>query len=248
MTQVLLTAWIKDDTPARPRRPECPPRPRRVLCLGGDGLATRPWTRSGFSTIRSADLAHGPNDFEQVAKRHVGNVVVSFAFPSASDLSTAGARWWKKKRALNPNFQDDSVKKLKLLEKFLKAVGAPYCIFVPSSPTVHKKWRRPNAKISPYHYGGYLDENDAHPQHGEVIPKRDAYDAKTSLYTGNGFVVPRRKPVSPVYEERFCKRRKKKVRISPLLAKRKHAHLRRLTPRGFVEAVARLHPGAAEGP
>jgi len=52
-------------------------------------------------------------------------------------------------------------------------------------------------------------------------------------------VLPRRKPVAAVWA---TVRRKGKVRrVSPLLVKRKHRNVRRLSPLGFLEAVARLH-------
>ena len=47
-------------------------------------------------------------------------------------------------------------------------------------------WRKPDHTFDPCDYGGYLN------------PAGDAYTKKTCLWTGGGFIMPKKKPVEPV--------------------------------------------------
>jgi hypothetical protein len=73
-----------------------------------------------------------------------------------------------------------------------------------------------------------------------TVPGRDAYHLKTYLFVGNGFKLPRRKPVEPVWVKRLHKKTGKMRKISPVLAKRRKNVARRLAPLGFLEAVFHL--------
>lgn len=227
--QTLLTRWFDDRAAPRVRRPRSP-APRLVACLGGDGLALRPWMERGY---RSLDA--------EVVAAHQGNIAFACAFPPCTDLASAGARWWRRKRAKNPNFQEEAVERLRATERALRASGAPFVMFTPGSATITKLWKGPSAVISPYQYGGYLPEGHQHPTAPNVIPGQDRYHKQTYVFTGNGFVLPRRKPVVPVWVVKKDKKTGKPQRISPVLAKRKHRHARRLAPLGFLTAVAELH-------
>ena len=239
--QLLLTRWFRDDAaPKRPRQRQAVPPPRIVVCLGGDGLALGPWLRRGYRSLAPEIRAEPERTADIVAARK-GRIAFACAFPPCVDLASAGARWWRRKRAENPEFQQEAIERLRNTELMLRSTGAPYCMFTPGSATITKLWKGPSAIISPYQYGGYLPENHAHPTMPEVVPSRDRYHKLTYVYTGNGFVLPRRKPVLPVWVHKRHKKTGKIRRLSPVLAKRKYKHARRLAPLGFLAAVAGIH-------
>ena len=93
------------------------PTPRVALCLsGGEGRVTlRAWTRRGY---RALDEADDP-------RARAGRVAFACALPSCVDLASAGARWWKKKRARNPNFQTEAIAALKETERSCARWGRP---------------------------------------------------------------------------------------------------------------------------
>ena len=68
-------------------------------------------------------------------------------------------------------------------------------------------WRKPNYSFHPYEYGGYLPENDEHPMYPDFIKPRDAYPKKTCIWSGNGFVMPKKNPVEVEsgYSDQFKK-------------------------------------------
>lgn len=253
MTQPKLTKWFQDRGPLRTVKRNLSPvtanaattgrrsSPRFTLCLGGDGLALRSWAASGKYTCLSQTIRKAPLLTEEIVKKHAGSIAVALAFPPCVDLASAGARWWKKKRSVNPNFQADAVERLRKTERLLVASRAPYVMFTPASPLISKLFKKPRAIISPYQFGQYLQPDFAHPTHSEVIPARDAYHKKTFLYFGNGFVFPRRKPVAPEWTK-IKSRKTGKIRlVSPVFAKRKNKVQRKLSPLGFCEAVYLLH-------
>jgi hypothetical protein len=63
--------------------------------------------------------------------------------------------------------------------------GAPYMIENPVS-TVSSYWRKPDYSFDPCDYGGFLN------------PNVDAHTKKMCLWTGNGFVMPKTKNVTPI--------------------------------------------------
>jgi len=246
MQQPLLTRWFVDRAaPRRPRAPPPPPpqpTPRLVACLGGgDDLALRPWLERGYGSLASELRGEPTEQSAAVLAAHAGHVAFACAFPPCADLAAAGARWWKRKRAADPDFQTRAVRRLRRTERALRASGAPYAMLTPGSPTIQTLFRPPEAVISPYQYGSYLPEDHEHPTAPDVIPGRDKYHKRTYVFSGNGFVLPRRKPVVPVWVVKLHKKTGKLRKVSPVLAKRKHKHARRLAPLGFMRAVAELH-------
>lgn len=138
-------------------------------------------------------------------------VAVLFAFPPCTDVAVSGARWFKDKGL------GSLIHALQLFEASVRLAewaGAPYLIENPVS-TVATYWRKPDHRFDPCDYGGYLK------------PSGDAYTKKTWLWTGNGFVMPDKKPVFPTEGSRMHRLGKTKSR----------ANLRSATPRGFAQAV-----------
>jgi hypothetical protein len=95
--------------------------------------------------------------------------------------------------------------------------GAPYYIENPvgvlsSMPHIGK----PQHWFNPCDFAGFADD-----------PESEAYTKKTGLWTGNGFVMPDRKPVEPTLGSMMH-------RIPP---SDDRADLRSATPRGFSRAV-----------
>lgn len=240
MNQAKLTKWFNDQAPAKTVRRESNPVPKYVVSLGGDNLALRAWERLGYKSLNSKIEAN-PLRTQEVLQAHKGQIAMAFAFPPAIDLCSAGARWWKKKAAANPNFQKDAIDRLRKTEIMLRATGAPFCVFTPSAPLIKKLWKNPSVVISPHQFSGYLTPEFKHPLFPEIVPRQEAYYKKTFLFTGNGFVLPRRKPVKPEWRRVTSKKTGKVRLVSPIFEKRKHRAARKLSPLGFCQAVCKLH-------
>ncbi|MGE3709603.1 MAG: hypothetical protein AB7G35_08020 [Hyphomicrobiaceae bacterium] len=82
--------------------------------------------------------------------------------------------------------------------------------------TLATYWREPDYTFHPVHYAGYAPD-----------PFADEYTKKTCLWTGNGFVMPDRRPGEPTLGSLMH-------RLSP---SDDRADLRSATPMGFAIAV-----------
>lgn len=134
-------------------------------------------------------------------------------FPPCTDVAISGARWMKDKGL------GALIRSLELFKACLDIaqrsfVTCPYCIENPVG-VVGTYWRKPDHIFHPYEYAGY----------GEV--QEDRYTKKTCLWVGNGFVMPEKKPLSPVYGS--------KMRNMARTVDR--AKLRSITPVSFARAV-----------
>jgi hypothetical protein len=116
-----------------------------------------------------------------------------------------------------------------------EALGVPYAIENPVS-VISTFWRKPDHIFHPFEYGGYLPEDDIHPQYPEYIVARDAYPKKTCYWTGNGFVMPPKKPVpvSPGYSKQQLLLGGKSQRTK---------RIRSLSPRGIAAAIYEANHG-----
>jgi hypothetical protein len=150
-------------------------------------------------------------------------LVVSFA--PCTDLAVSGAAHFSKKRALNPLFQTKAVS----MATLATGLGIPYVIENPVS-VLATLWRKPCAYVNPKDFGGYLPEEDIHPEEPNLFPPRDAYNKKTGLWTGNGFILPVPMPVEEKESAFPCHRA-----LGGKSARTKH--LRSLTPRGLSMAI-----------
>ena len=114
MRQSQLTRWFRDERPARPRARLPPPPPPHAVAAFADAAALAPWVARGFVAVRGAnastaasapDAQHTGAAVAALYAAHVGDVAIALAFPACTDLSAAGARWWRAKRKRNPDFQ-----------------------------------------------------------------------------------------------------------------------------------------------
>jgi len=185
------------------------------------GIMVAPWAAAGFLCY-CVDLQHPPGSHREGNIIRVGAdvrewlppytaVKILFAFPPCTHVAVSGARWFQDKGL------GSLIESLRLFEAAVRLAewtAAPYMIENPVS-TVSSYWRKPDYTFNPCDYGGY------------VKPPGDAYTKKTCLWTGNGFVMPEVKRVTPVEGSRMH-------RLAP---SKRRAALRSETPEGFARAV-----------
>jgi len=185
------------------------------------GIMVAPWAAAGFLCY-CVDMQHLPGETRDGNIIRVGANVRDwlppyariknlFGFPPCTDVAVSGARWFKDKGL------GALVDALELFDRTVKLAEwtkAPYMIENPVS-TVSTYWRKPDYVFDPCDYGGYLR------------PPGDAYTKKTCLWTGNGFIMPKPKPVVPREGSKMHR-----IGVSP-----DRANLRSATPAGFAKAV-----------
>ena len=152
-----------------------------------------------------------------------------FGFPECTQLAVSGAAHFEKKRQLDPKFQDKAMSLVHLTRLLGKTYKKPWALENPVS-VISTKWRKPDFSFHPWEYGGYLPENDEHPVYPEYIKPRDAYPKKTCIWSGNGFVMPEKRPVDvPLgYSDQHNRLGGKSLKTK---------NIRSATPRGFAQAV-----------
>jgi hypothetical protein len=183
------------------------------------GRMVQPWVEAGYGAV-TVDLQPAANP--QIKRRHIVQSahdfvldfepVAIFAFPPCTDLAGSGARWFKSKGLKG------LISALQLVERcreLCEGSRAPFMIENPVG-SLATYWREPDYKFHPVHYCGYAPE-----------PELDEYTKKTCLWTGNGFVMPDRKPGEPTLGSMMH-------RLPP---SDERANLRSATPLGFAYAV-----------
>lgn len=222
------------------------------------GEAVRPWAKAGYE-CHCYDLQHDETsmDGDRIQYHHWDatnydqtddiiddfverNVVMVFGFPPCTDLASSGALHWAKKRAINPDFQHDAVAMAQAVQHVAWCLHAPYMIENPVG-ALCTLWRHPDHRFDPCDFGGYLEAGDLHPKWPDLIPAQDAYTKRTCLWTGNGFVMPEKRPVAPV-KVTYTKRDGTTTSGSPMWGKLggkslRTKNIRSATPRGFALAV-----------
>jgi hypothetical protein len=222
------------------------------------GDALRPWAEAGYECF-AYDIQHDnstPTDYGinyihadlydpqtllDILATHCSKAFFMSAFPPCTDLSSAGARWWKDKEKEDPYFQITATRHVTNCDHLGKALNVPYYIENPVG-ALSRIWRKADFTFNPYEYGGYLPKDDTHPDWPDVIPPRDAYRKRTCLWTGGYFNMPDTRPVDPVNVVLNRKDPKKGKNFSPIHAKTggkslKTKNIRSATPRGFAKAV-----------
>lgn len=155
--------------------------------------------------------------------------VLVFGFPECTHLAVSGAAHFASKLKLDPEIQNKATKLAQLVELVGIQLACPWAAENPVS-VLSTLWRKPNFMFHPYEFGGYLPEDDVHPQWPEFIAPRDAYPKKTCIWCGNGFVEPLRNPVPTPngYSQQHLKLGGKSLKTK---------NIRSATPRGFARAV-----------
>lgn len=225
---------------AQPRPPPTPnvtPPPARVVAaFDSHELSLRPWRSRGYQVTYDQIDDLSVASLREFAQRNRDAAFV-IATPPCTDLSVAGARWWREKRKRNPNFQSDIMDGLRRLHLCLVAMRLPFLIILPASTRARVALGGGDVMpFDPCDYGGWLEENREHPLFPLVVPSQDAYKLKSLMVVGGGLRRPVRRPVPPVFSLVITKTRKTK-RVCPLLALRKHKKARNVPPLGLVEGI-----------
>lgn len=246
--------------PSKARQGDAPPVV--ISLFDYTGLGLDPWRERGYE-CHAYDIKHPAGDtviasglhlhgvdlqsdeaLASVVKAHEGReIAFAMGYPPCTDLSRAGARYWKAKAEVNPKFQEEASDWVKRVDSTLQQLNCPYYIENPATGQLRNLWRPPDHTFEPHWFGGYLSPDDAHPKYPAHIPNQDAYTKRTGIWTGGGFTqLPPQKRVEPSYkywESPDGKRR----RVNPLMysgsAEGKEA--RHATPRGFSVALCEMY-------
>lgn len=156
-----------------------------------------------------------------IAKSGIPKPDIIFAFPSCTNLSGAGAKHSRTKMELM-----ESIDNAVMVERIANTFNCPWMVENPVGK-MSTIWRKPDHYFDPYEYGGYLSpiEGSYHPK----MPYRNAYTKKTCLWTGNGFIMPDKKPVPHIgcfWGWKYLGGKSERTK-----------QLRSLTPEGFARAV-----------
>jgi hypothetical protein len=193
----------------------------RILSLCDyTGNMVRPWLEAGHEAV-IVDLQHpagvhtegpltrvGANILEYIPE---GKFEAAFAFPPCTDLAVSGARHFEAKGPERRKAAMDLVYRCRDIAESLTE-----CWFLENPVSViSTEWRPPDWTFHPYEYGGYLE------------PAGDRYTKATCLWTGPGFRMPMKRPVSPWEGSKMH-------RLPP---SRDRQNLRSATPMGFARAV-----------
>lgn len=217
-----------------------------ILCLCDlTGVMAQPWVDAGYRAIL-VDPQHPEGVSVEGSVTKVGRIIdhpatwqvirenadrIAFvaAFPVCTEFAVSGAAHWERKYQADRYFQAKATRLPEQCKTIAEMIGAPYFLENPVS-AMSSIFGRPDHMFHPYEYGGYLPEDDQHPQWPEHIKPRDAYPKKTCLWVGGGFLMPERRPVD--VDAGFSDQYKKLGGKSE-----KTKNIRSATPRGFARAV-----------
>lgn len=210
----------------------------------GSGLMVQPWAEAGY-TCYCFNYDGADHGVYEMRVEHENIVYVNkfitpdscfsgfpgpdiiFAFPSCTDLAGCGEKHQRQQSSVNT-----AVATARVAERLGQVYGVPWMVENPVGK-MSTLWRKPDYYFHPFEYGGYMsgEENTFHPR----MPARDAYTKKTCLWTGNGFVMPEKKPVPHIgkfWGWAYLGGKSEKTK-----------QLRSLTPRGFARAVFEANKG-----
>ena len=226
-------------------------KPKAVISLFDlTGQMVKPWADAGITCFlfdmqhdcdsiyphmvtTGGDASTWADDIAEIFAAY--DVQMLFGFPPCTSLAISGARHFQAKAAANPNYRAEAMALVYMARDIGEAYNVPYAIENPIS-VISSEWRKPDHMFQPCDFGGYLPEDDQSP-YPDIIPARDAYTKKTCLWTGNGFVMPAKRPVEP---EKFTG--KNGLNFSGPAWKLggrslRTKNIRSATPRGFAKAV-----------
>ncbi len=213
------------------------------------GLMAKPWLDAGYECwcfdgqhepgivrdgnhVKVGMWFHADKKLEQakeIAEMVGSDVVFVFGFPECTHMAVSGAAHFAKKLAADPDIQKNAAKLAMLVEDVANQYGCPWGAENPVS-VLSTLWRKPDHSFHPYECGGYLPEDDVHPEYPDYIMPRDAYPKKTCIWSGNGFVMPEKLPVECAsgYATQHLKLGGKSLKTK---------NIRSATPRGFAIGV-----------
>lgn len=207
------------------------------LCYCFDGQHPQGVTLSAHENILNVGMWFSNNatgDLLSIDRHNIISITGKdvdflFGFPECTDLAVSGAAHFANKRDNNPYFQDEAMMLFYLVESLGIELDCKWGLENPVS-VASTLWRKPNFSFHPSDYGGYLPEDDVHPQYPEYIKPRDAYPKKTCVWCGPGFIQPEKKLVfcNPGYSDQHKKLGGKSLKTK---------NIRSATPRGFAQAV-----------
>jgi hypothetical protein len=211
----------------------------------------RPWAEAGVEChmfdIQNKLRYHGNMIWHQAdlddpsyARQIVNNLRPQFiaSFAPCDDMAVCGSKHFAKKLAADPDCQQRALRRAKLAAEIADELGVPYMVENPVS-ILATLWRKPDHYFDPCDYGGYLPVDDAHPRFPDIIPPRDAYKKKTCIWSGNGFIMPPKRPVIPISKDNPGWKR-----LGGKSARTKK--IRSETPRGFAIAVKEANIAALQ--
>lgn len=208
----------------------------------GSGLMVKPWAEAGYECYcfnydganhgsYSGRVGHENINYVNVwidnnfnlfcIKKNIPAPNAIFAFPDCTLFAQSGAQHAR---------VYGEVETALVNARMVESLGRQYCCpWMVENPVgkLSTLWRKPDHYFHPFEYGGYMTgrEESFHPR----MPAHDAYTKKTCLWTGNGFVMPEKKPVPHIGKFWGW------AYLGGKSAKTKQ--LRSLTPRGFAAAV-----------
>ena len=208
------------------------------------GIMAAPWIVDGYQAIL-VDPQHGVDSFDGTTRKLAGtiqdkitelsaivrneNIVFVAGFPPCTDVAVSGAAHFASKAEKDPHNQAKAALVAEQCRMIGGLSGAPWFFENPVS-VFSSIFGKPNYSFHPYEYGGYLPEDDNHPDYPGYIAARDAYPKKTCLWTGGGFVMPGKIPVAcPAgFSAQHTQLGGKSLKTK---------NIRSATPRGFAMAV-----------
>lgn len=221
---------------------------RAIFLYDYTGIMAQPWLDAGYECwlfdgqhpegiTREGNLvkvgmwfdAYKTTEHTRQIVEIVGDAHIVIGFPECTDLAVSGAAHFVRKKLENIAFQAEATELARLVMYVGENLGCKWMVENPVS-VLSTLWRKPDFSFNPYEYGGYLPPNDVHPIYPKYIKPRDAYPKKTCIWSGKGFVQPRKRPVKVEsgYSEQHLKLGGKSLKTK---------NIRSATPRGFAKAV-----------
>lgn len=185
-------------------------------------------TRGRATHILNWDILHHEKELVEIAR----DCAFVFGFPPCTDLAVSGASRFAAKARIDPLFQQKAMHLFRATERIGTQAGVPWAIENPVSVAA-TRWRTPDYYFHPFQFGGYLPEDDCHPDFPRHIIPRDAYRKNTCIWHSPGFRLPNTAPVPCLQGT---------THIMQLGGKSLRTKMvRSASPRGFFTALATLY-------
>lgn len=184
---------------------------KAIFLFDTTGYAAEPFTKAGWITYIIDTANVGPYAKNERATHVLAWDILKkeseivelckgaefiFGFPPCTDMAVSGAKHFRSKAMLNPNFQHEAVHLARSVERIGEQAGVPWALENPVS-VLASLWRKGNFSFHPCNYGGYLPLDDVHPEYPQYIKPRDAYPKRTHIWCSKDFKIPDMKLVTP---------------------------------------------------